>query len=78
MDEATGCKGDNDPIDVCEIGYRVAKRGEVLQVKVRRLKNEGWSRSKVKISQRRKDVMLEDSSKGEMGQVGKEMVKVES
>ncbi|XP_045116633.1 inorganic pyrophosphatase-like isoform X1 [Portunus trituberculatus] len=34
MDEATGCKGDNDPIDVCEIGYRVAKRGEVLQVKV--------------------------------------------
>lgn len=35
MDEATGCKGDNDPIDVCEIGYRVAKRGEVLQVKVR-------------------------------------------
>lgn len=35
MDEATGCKGDNDPIDVCEIGYRVAKRGDVLQVKVR-------------------------------------------
>lgn len=35
MDESTGCKGDNDPIDVCEIGYRVAKRGEVLQVKVR-------------------------------------------
>lgn len=34
MDESTGCKGDNDPIDVCEIGYRVAKRGEVLQVKV--------------------------------------------
>lgn len=34
MDAATGCKGDNDPIDVCEIGYRVAKRGEVLQVKV--------------------------------------------
>lgn len=33
-DEATGCKGDNDPIDVCEIGYRVAKRGEVIQVKV--------------------------------------------
>jgi len=34
MDEATGCKGDNDPIDVCEIGYRVAKRGDVIQVKV--------------------------------------------
>ncbi|XP_069946810.1 inorganic pyrophosphatase isoform X2 [Cherax quadricarinatus] len=34
IDEATGCKGDNDPIDVCEIGYRVAKRGEVIQVKV--------------------------------------------
>ncbi|XP_049804112.1 inorganic pyrophosphatase isoform X1 [Schistocerca nitens] len=34
LDESTGCKGDNDPIDVLEIGYRVAKRGEVLQVKV--------------------------------------------
>ncbi|XP_015174245.1 PREDICTED: inorganic pyrophosphatase isoform X1 [Polistes dominula] len=34
LDEATGCKGDNDPIDVLEIGYRIAKRGEVLQVKV--------------------------------------------
>ncbi|XP_023229083.1 inorganic pyrophosphatase-like [Centruroides sculpturatus] len=34
LDEATGCKGDNDPIDVIEIGYRVAKRGEVLKVKV--------------------------------------------
>ncbi|XP_066961744.1 uncharacterized protein Nurf-38 isoform X1 [Macrobrachium rosenbergii] len=34
QDEATGCKGDNDPIDVCEIGYRVAKRGEVIQVKI--------------------------------------------
>nr|CAD7201633.1 unnamed protein product [Timema douglasi] len=34
LDESTGCKGDNDPIDVMEIGYRVAKRGEVLQVKV--------------------------------------------
>ncbi|KAK2586431.1 hypothetical protein KPH14_010711 [Odynerus spinipes] len=34
LDEATGCKGDNDPIDVLEIGYRVAKRGEVLKVKV--------------------------------------------
>lgn len=34
MDESTGYKGDNDPIDILEIGYRVAKRGEVLQVKV--------------------------------------------
>ena len=34
MDERTGCKGDNDPIDVCEIGHRVAKRGDVIQVKV--------------------------------------------
>jgi len=33
-DESTGEKGDNDPIDVCEIGSRVAKAGEVLQVKV--------------------------------------------
>ncbi|XP_044737289.1 inorganic pyrophosphatase isoform X2 [Chrysoperla carnea] len=34
LDDATGCKGDNDPIDVLEIGYRVSKRGEVLQVKL--------------------------------------------
>ena len=34
VDERTGCKGDNDPIDVCEIGHRVAKRGDVIQVKV--------------------------------------------
>lgn len=34
LSEGTGCKGDNDPIDALEIGYRVAKRGEVLQVKV--------------------------------------------
>lgn len=34
LDAATGCKGDNDPIDVLEIGSRVAKRGEVVQVKV--------------------------------------------
>ncbi|GFY62949.1 inorganic pyrophosphatase [Trichonephila inaurata madagascariensis] len=33
-DESTGCKGDNDPIDVCEIGFRVAKRGDVVQVKI--------------------------------------------
>jgi len=34
LDEHTGFKGDNDPVDVLEIGTRVAKRGEVLQVKV--------------------------------------------
>ncbi|XP_031639771.1 inorganic pyrophosphatase-like isoform X2 [Contarinia nasturtii] len=33
-DPSTGCKGDNDPIDVIEIGSRVAKRAQVLQVKV--------------------------------------------
>ncbi|XP_075216485.1 inorganic pyrophosphatase Nurf-38 [Lycorma delicatula] len=34
VDPQTGCKGDNDPIDVLEIGQRVADRGEVIQVKV--------------------------------------------
>lgn len=34
LDASTGCKGDNDPIDVLEIGQRVAKRGEVVQVKI--------------------------------------------
>lgn len=34
VDPNTGAKGDNDPLDVCEIGYRVAKRGEVRQVKI--------------------------------------------
>ncbi|KAH8346331.1 hypothetical protein KR084_005454 [Drosophila pseudotakahashii] len=34
IEPSTGCKGDNDPIDVIEIGYRVAKRGDVLKVKV--------------------------------------------
>ncbi|XP_069487056.1 inorganic pyrophosphatase 2, mitochondrial [Ambystoma mexicanum] len=34
MDEGTGCYGDNDPIDVCEIGSKVSSRGEVIQVKV--------------------------------------------
>lgn len=46
LDDGTGCKGDNDPIDALEIGYRVAKRGEVLQVKVLgtvALIDEGWS-----------------------------------
>ncbi|XP_061420807.1 inorganic pyrophosphatase [Lethenteron reissneri] len=33
-DADTGCCGDNDPIDVCEIGSRVCARGEVVQVKV--------------------------------------------
>lgn len=33
-DEHTGQKGDCDPIDVCEIGYKVAKRGEIKQVKL--------------------------------------------
>ncbi|XP_004365653.2 inorganic pyrophosphatase [Capsaspora owczarzaki ATCC 30864] len=30
----TGAKGDNDPLDVCEIGEAVATRGQVKQVKV--------------------------------------------
>ena len=34
IEPSTGCKGDNDPIDVLEIGYRVAQRGEVVQVKI--------------------------------------------
>ncbi|XP_064458497.1 uncharacterized protein LOC135368881 [Ornithodoros turicata] len=34
VDSNTNCKGDNDPIDICEIGYRVAKRGDVIQVKI--------------------------------------------
>jgi len=34
QDENTNAKGDNDPIDVCEIGQRVCKRGDVIQVKV--------------------------------------------
>lgn len=33
-DPHTGQKGDNDPIDVCEIGFRVRSRGDVIQVKV--------------------------------------------
>ena len=34
VDPNTGAKGDNDPLDVCEIGCRIPKRGEVIQVKV--------------------------------------------
>merc|ERR1712107_700371 len=33
-DPNSNCKGDNDPIDVCEIGTKVHKRGAVVQVKV--------------------------------------------
>ena len=34
VDPVTGCKGDNDPIDVLDIGSRVHARGAVIQVKV--------------------------------------------
>lgn len=34
MEPTTGCNGDNDPVDAIEIGSRVAKRGDVLKVKV--------------------------------------------
>lgn len=34
VDEHTGQRGDNDPLDVCEIGFKVRKRGDVVQVKV--------------------------------------------
>lgn len=33
-DHTTGFNGDNDPLDVCEIGSRVQERGSVVQVKV--------------------------------------------
>uniref|UniRef100_A0A8C8RM49 inorganic diphosphatase n=1 Tax=Pelusios castaneus TaxID=367368 RepID=A0A8C8RM49_9SAUR len=33
-DNSTGCCGDNDPIDVCEIGTKVRLPGEIIQVKV--------------------------------------------
>merc|ERR1712048_1147262 len=33
-DANTQCKGDNDPIDVCEIGEKVQPRGAVIKVKV--------------------------------------------
>ncbi|GFR74091.1 inorganic pyrophosphatase [Elysia marginata] len=29
----TGAKGDSDPIDVCEIGFKIHERGAVVQVK---------------------------------------------
>ncbi|KAH7724102.1 inorganic pyrophosphatase [Aphelenchoides avenae] len=34
VDEHTGAKGDNDPIDIIEIGSKVHKRGAVVPVKV--------------------------------------------
>lgn len=34
VDKETGCIGDNDPLDICEIGSAVAERGSVVQVKV--------------------------------------------
>lgn len=34
MDQHTQAKGDNDPLDVCEIGDKVHERGAVVQVKV--------------------------------------------
>lgn len=33
-DETTGCNGDNDPLDVCEIGSKIHQRGSVVQVKI--------------------------------------------
>ncbi|CEP20781.1 IPP1 [Cyberlindnera jadinii] len=33
-DVETGFRGDNDPIDVCEIGSRIAQTGEIYRVKV--------------------------------------------
>ncbi|KAL4239743.1 Inorganic pyrophosphatase [Mactra antiquata] len=34
VEDSTNTKGDNDPLDVCEIGQTVHKRGAVIQVKV--------------------------------------------
>ncbi|KAI3364802.1 hypothetical protein L3Q82_000995 [Scortum barcoo] len=33
-DTDTGCCGDNDPIDICDIGNKVCSRGEIIKVKV--------------------------------------------
>uniref|UniRef100_A0A671DX82 inorganic diphosphatase n=1 Tax=Rhinolophus ferrumequinum TaxID=59479 RepID=A0A671DX82_RHIFE len=33
-DKSTDCCGDDDPIDVCEIGSKVLSRGEVIRVKI--------------------------------------------
>ena len=32
-DEVTDCNGDNDPLDVCEIGSKIQERGSVIEVK---------------------------------------------
>jgi len=32
--DANGCRGDNDPLDVCEIGARIVKPGAIRPVKV--------------------------------------------
>lgn len=34
VDTNTNCKGDNDPIDACEIGFKIHPQGSVVQVKV--------------------------------------------
>ncbi|CAJ0962140.1 unnamed protein product [Ranitomeya imitator] len=34
IDVNTGFGGDNDPIDVCDIGTKVCERGEVIKVKI--------------------------------------------
>lgn len=34
VDADTGAAGDNDPVDVCEIGFAIAQSGSVKQVKV--------------------------------------------
>ena len=33
-DTHTNCKGDGDPIDVCEIGSKVHQRGAIIRVKI--------------------------------------------
>ena len=32
--DAEGCRGDNDPVDVCEIGSKIVKTGEISPVKI--------------------------------------------
>ncbi|VDN52706.1 unnamed protein product [Dracunculus medinensis] len=34
IDDSTGAKGDNDPIDIIEIGSNRKKRGDIIQVKI--------------------------------------------
>lgn len=33
-DEHTNCKGDGDPVDICEIGTKVHKSGSIIKVKI--------------------------------------------